>query len=84
MGIPKVKALHHQGSMTMHEIRVDGMSCNHCVSKVTRAVRTIDELAKVDVQLAAKTVLVESDADVDDLIAAISDAGYAAQVSNIG
>lgn len=63
----------------MHEFRVGGMRCHHCMSKVTRAVRTIDEAARIDVQLAAKTVLIESDADVDDLIAAISDAGYSAQ-----
>ena len=31
------------------KIRVDGMSCSHCVSKVTSALKNIDGVKKVSV-----------------------------------
>ena len=83
VGIPKVKAHHHLGSSTMHELQVEGMSCNHCVSKVTRAVKAIDDAAKVEVELASKMVRVASAVDFEDLVAAITEAGYVVQSGNI-
>jgi copper ion binding protein len=67
----------------MYELQVEGMSCNHCVSKVTRSVKKIDESAKVDVDLGAKKVRVESTADLEDVSAAIADAGYPVKASNV-
>ena len=60
----------------MVELDVEGMSCNHCVSKVTKAIRGIDALAKVDVDLGNKKVRVESQADLDELKGALTEAGY--------
>ncbi len=62
----------------MYELLVEGMSCNHCISKVTRSVKQVDNAAKVDISLATKTVRIESMADVDEVCAAITDAGYPA------
>jgi copper chaperone len=66
----------------MHEFQVEGMSCNHCVSKVTRSIRKTDDAATVDVDLAAKKVRVQSSADPDELCAAITEAGYPARAAN--
>lgn len=63
----------------MHELQVEGMSCNHCVSKVTKSVRGIDPNAKVEVDLTGKKVRVNSDRDLDDVSSAIEEAGYAVQ-----
>jgi copper chaperone len=60
----------------MYELQVEGMTCNHCVAAVTRSVKEVDANAKVDVDLAKQKVRVDSDADIDAVKTAVSDAGY--------
>jgi copper chaperone CopZ len=60
----------------MYELHVEGMSCNHCVSTVTRSVLHVDGAAKVKVDLPSNTVRIESNADLDVLKEAIVEAGY--------
>ncbi len=60
----------------MYELQVEGMSCGHCVSAVTRSVQGVDASAKVDVDLTQQKVRVTSSAKLDDIRSAISDAGY--------
>jgi copper ion binding protein len=67
----------------MYELQVEGMSCNHCISKVTGSVKKVDDAAKVDIDLATKKVRVESTADLDDVCEAITEAGYPAKASNV-
>ena len=58
-------------------LKVEGMSCGHCVSSVEKAVSNTGALAKVD--LASKTVAVEFDENKVTLGAikeAIEDQGY--------
>lgn len=60
-------------------IRVDGMSCQHCVKAVTGAVGELAGVSSVDVDLGAKTVSVAYDAaqsSLDAIKAAIEDQGY--------
>jgi copper chaperone CopZ len=66
----------HSGENTMYELKVDGMSCGHCIKSVTGAVLEVDPAAKVNVDLAGKTVQVESSADLEAIRHAISEAGY--------
>ena len=42
-------------------LRVDGMSCEHCVKAITKAVGALSGVAHVEVDLNAKTVTVEHD-----------------------
>ena len=42
-------------------LRVDGMSCEHCVKAIKNAVGTLSGVARVEVDLNAKTVTVEHD-----------------------
>lgn len=58
------------------EFNVEGMTCQHCVSAVTNAIRERDAAANVRVDLAAGKVAVESSASVETLKEAIDDAGY--------
>lgn len=60
----------------MYELQVENMSCGHCVAAVTKAVKSLDGNARVDVDLAGKAVKVESSAALDAVKAAIADAGY--------
>lgn len=60
----------------MVEFQVEGMSCSHCVNAVTRSVHAVDGDAKVEVDLGAQRVRVESTADVEKIAGAIVDAGY--------
>lgn len=60
----------------MYELKVEGMSCGHCVSAVTRSVRDVDASAKVEVDLAQQKVQVTSTAPLEEIQSAIVEAGY--------
>ncbi len=59
----------------MVELKVEGMSCQHCVAAVTRAVHEIDAQASVNVELSVGRVSVETTTSRDVLAEAIEDAG---------
>jgi len=62
----------------MIEMRVEGMTCGHCVSAVTRAVKAVDPEANVQVDLGTGRVRVEGQSSVEALGRAIAEAGYPA------
>ncbi len=68
--------LNPTGETTMYELTVDGMSCGHCVSRVTKSVQAVDKDATVDIDLASKKVRVDSQAGLDEIADAIGEAGY--------
>ena len=70
------EAPHQPGGKTMYELLVDGMSCGHCVGRVTKAVQGVDEAAKVTVDLPTRKVTVDSGAELASIAAAIDAAGY--------
>ncbi|CAM5779963.1 copper ion binding protein [Brevibacillus borstelensis] len=58
-------------------LKVEGMSCNHCVNSIEKALKELGAAGKVD--LAAKTVEVSFDEGkltVDAIKEAIEDQGY--------
>lgn len=62
--------------MTHIVLKVEGMSCGHCVRAVTEAVHARDAAAKVAVDLAAGTVTLETTAPRAALAEAIAAEGY--------
>jgi len=60
----------------MIEFRVSDMTCGHCASTITKAVRELDAGAKLDISLAEHRVRVESNASREDLQHAIAEAGF--------
>lgn len=60
----------------MYELTVEGMTCGHCVSRVTKSVQELDKDARVAIDLPTKKVKVESKADLDEIAEAIDEAGY--------
>ncbi len=63
----------------MYEFEVQSMTCGHCASRVTQAIKNLDATAKVEVELAAKKVRVQTVEDRGRVVAALADAGYAPQ-----
>lgn len=63
----------------MQVFNVQGMTCGHCVKAVTAAVQGQDAAAKVEVDLAAKQVTVDSQLPSEKILAAIREEGYEAQ-----
>lgn len=60
----------------MIEFEVKDMSCGHCVSAVTKAVKLVDPAADVQVDLASKKVSVESSMERSKFAEALTEAGY--------
>jgi copper chaperone len=58
------------------EFEVDDMTCGHCASHITKAIKDLDQSANVVVSLDQKRVKVASAATADELLHAISEAGY--------
>ncbi len=65
----------------MLTLNVPDMTCGHCVSVVTKAVRSVDADATVSTDLSAQTITVKSDAAPAALRSALEQAGYPATVS---
>lgn len=58
-------------------LKVEGMSCNHCVMAVKRALTGLDGVGTVEVDLESGKVTVVGETLVDEAIKeAIDDAGY--------
>ena len=59
-------------------LNIAGMSCEHCVNHVTKALKALPGVQAVDVSLGKKTALVEHEERVslDALKAAITEEGY--------
>jgi copper chaperone len=60
----------------MHQFSVGDMTCGHCASTITKAVKDADSKATVEVRLAEKRVAVASQLSQDEIAEAIRQAGY--------
>jgi len=60
----------------MIEFTVNDMTCGHCASTITRAVKEVDAAARCEIDLAGKKVRIESALEAAEFQAAIDDAGY--------
>lgn len=60
----------------MVEFQVERMRCGGCANGVRKSIQALDGEARVEVDLARKTVRVESGCEISALQAAIDGAGY--------
>ncbi len=60
----------------MMKFTVPDMTCGHCVSTVTKAIKGLDAAAQVKADLASKTLAVETSAPAPAVAKALEDAGY--------
>jgi copper chaperone len=65
--------------MQQLELKVEGMTCEHCVNAITKAVSALLGIVNVIVDLDAGLVTVEHNSDISDVAkikAEIEDQGY--------
>jgi copper chaperone len=63
----------------MVELKVTGMTCGHCENAVTKALAAVPGVTRVvTVSRENERVVVDGDADVQALVAAIEEEGYTA------
>lgn len=60
----------------MIEFQVNDMTCGHCVGAITQAIAAVDPVARVEIDLPTHRVRIEGSDRVQDLRAAIVEAGY--------
>ena len=60
----------------MIEFTVNDMTCGHCASTITRAVKEVDSAGRCEIDLAAHSVRITSAHPAADFKAAIEEAGY--------
>ncbi|MHB1676229.1 MAG: mercury(II) reductase [Sulfuriferula sp.] len=68
--------------MSTHNLRVTGMTCDHCASSIEKALSAMPGVTKAEVSYAAGSARVESAADLSaaTLISAIKATGYGAEL----
>lgn len=63
--------------MTTKELKIDGMSCNHCVMAVKKELSKLENVQVHDVQIgSAKVEYDENNVNENALEAAVEEAGY--------
>ncbi|MEZ5845414.1 MAG: heavy metal translocating P-type ATPase [Geminicoccaceae bacterium] len=68
----------HDPSRTQN-LGITGMTCAGCAGRVERALRTVPGVEEADVNLALDTAEIRGDVTLDELIAAVSAAGFGAR-----
>jgi copper chaperone len=63
--------------MSDTEIKIDGMSCNHCVARVKKALDAIDGVASSEVEIGkADVTFDETKTSLDKIKETINSTGY--------
>jgi copper chaperone len=62
--------------MTSIALKVEGMTCQHCVRAITQSIRARDPGAEVQVDLAAGTVRAETRLNREVVTEAVTEEGY--------
>lgn len=74
----RVDGAHAAWFLGIMELKVAGMSCQHCVKSVTEAVHSVVPGASVNIELAEGSVKIDGSADDNRpaIVQAIEDQGY--------
>lgn len=66
----------------MIELKIEGMSCLHCISAVARALKSVPGVMEADVDLTSGLARIEGTASPEALVQAVTEAGYAAVLAS--
>ena len=66
----------------MIELTVKDMTCGHCASTITKAVKDVDAAGRCDIDLGAKRVKIERALPAARFVDAIREAGYTPVVAS--
>lgn len=61
-------------------LKVTGMGCGSCVSKITRAIQSWDQHARVEIDRASGLVSVDTDASAASVRELVQQLGYGAEI----
>jgi len=62
------------------ELNISGMTCGHCQTAVTKALKNVPGVKNAQVDLQTGTAVVEGQVDPQALLAAVTEEGYGAQI----
>ena len=63
--------------MTEITLKIDGMSCQHCVMSVKKAVNAVDGVTSSDVSIGSAVIVFDGQkTDSDKITASVNNAGY--------
>jgi copper chaperone CopZ len=66
-------------------LKIDGMSCDHCVRAVRQALEDLPQVDIQSVEIGRASLRYDNDStDVERILAAIQEAGYGAETSVTG
>nr|WP_318495487.1 copper-translocating P-type ATPase [Photobacterium leiognathi] len=65
----------------VQQLLLSGMTCASCVASVEKAIKQVADVESVNVNLAERTALVAGSPNIEQVIQAVKDAGYGAEVS---
>ncbi|MEJ2630321.1 MAG: cation transporter [Acidihalobacter sp.] len=68
--------------MSDFNLKITGMSCEHCVRAATKALEGVPGVQSAEVTLTPGGAVVHGEADVAALIAAVQEEGYEAEVQS--
>lgn len=65
----------------MTKLTIPDMSCGHCAGVISKALKELDRDATIAFDIPAQTVELNTSAPLDEVVAALEDAGYPATVA---
>ena len=68
--------------MNQINLNITGMTCGHCQTGVTKALRSVPGVTDAQVDLKTGKAVVHGDTESQRLIEAVLEEGYGAQVAN--
>lgn len=68
--------------MSEIKLKITGMTCEHCVRAVTKALKDVPGVTDVEVTLQPGSAVVHGEMDPADLISAVTSEGYTAEVQS--
>lgn len=68
--------VHEMHAMAVKTLKIDGMSCGHCVAAVTRALESMPGVTVKTVEIGTATIEAADSVTPAQLAAAIDDAGF--------
>lgn len=60
----------------INEVKIEGMTCNHCVHNVKTSIEAVEGVENVEVDLKGKSAKVTGNVDLAKIVTAITSAGY--------
>lgn len=60
----------------MYEYKIEGMTCGGCVKSITKAIKSRDDKAEVNIDLRGQIVKVKSERSIDEIGNLICEIGF--------